>query len=97
MSKIKYLSPDEIIKTEEIGKEEENPTRKLKLCLCRRFGSTGYAVIVEVLGKIIALSISDNEDDTRTFFNLCLDVVPCFWSPKVPSLAKLSEIFDEAS
>ena len=99
MSKITYLSSDEVIKTEDIGKEEENPTRQLKLCTCRRIGRTtyrDYAVVVEILGKKIALLISDNEDEARTFFNQCFDVIPCFWSPKVVSLANLSEIFDEA-
>ena len=98
MSKIRCLSSDELIKTEDIGKEEENPTRKLKLCSCKRFGNTlyhDYAVVVEILGKKIALSISDNEDDARTFFHQCLDVIPCFWNPKVTSHANLSEIFDE--
>lgn len=102
MSKIRYLSSDEVIKTEDIGKEEENPTRKLKLCACKRFGSQfyeqfhhDYAVVVEILGKQIALLISDNEDEARTFFLQCLDVIPCFWSPKVPSVSKLAEIFDE--
>lgn len=108
MSKITYLS-DEPVKTEDIdiGKEEENPSRKLKLCSCRRFGGNPlwfgsstvcheYAVVVEILGKKIALLISDKEDEARTFFNQCFDVIPCFWSPKVTSHAKLSEIFSEA-
>ena len=106
MSKITYLSSDELTTTVDVGKEEENPTRKLKLCSCRRSGSVSsltwfgssrdYAVVVEILGKKIALAISDNEDEARTFFNQCLDVIPCFWSPKVVSQAKLSEIFNEA-
>ena len=102
MSKVRYLSSDEVIKTEDIGKEEENPTRKLKLCACKRFGSQFYeqfhhdfAVVVEILGKQIALLISDNEDEARMFFLQCLDVIPCFWSPKVASVSKLAEIFDE--
>ena len=98
MAKVRYLS-DEMVKTEDldIGKEEENPTRKLKLCSCKRFGSTAcdYAVVVEILGKKISLSTSDSEEDSRTFFLQCLDVIPCFWSPKVTSHAKLSEIFDD--
>ena len=102
MSKITYLSSDELITTVDVGKEEENPTRKLKLCSCRRSGyvswfgsSRDYAVVVEILGKKIALAISNNEDETRTFFNQCLDVIPCFWSPRVLSDANLSEIFNE--
>ena len=107
MSRITNLS-DELVKTEDIdiGKEEENPSRKLKLCSCRRFSGNPlwlgssivrheYAVVVEILGKRIALLISDNEDEARTFFNQCFDVIPCFWSPKVTSHAKLSEIFSE--
>ena len=105
MSKITYLSSDELVKTEDIGKEEENPTRTLKLCSCRKFGGNplwfgsttchDYAVVVEILRKKIALLISNNEDEARTFFNQCFDVIPCFWSPKVISHANLSEIFDE--
>ena len=102
MSKVRYLSSDELIKTEDIGKEEQNPTRILKLCSCKRFDRTtrhDYAVVVQILGNKIALLISNNEDDARAFFHQCLDVIPCFWSPKVPSHDTftniLSEIFNE--
>ena len=102
MSKVRHLSPDELITTEDIIKKEQNPTRILKLCscklACKRFHRTvrhSYAVVVEILGNKIALLISNNEDDARTFFYHCLDVIPCFWSPKVTSHSILSEIFDE--
>ena len=97
MSKVRYLSSNELVETEDIGKEEESPTRKLKLCSCKRYGSAvcDYAVVVEILGKKIALSTSDSEKDATKFFHQCLDVIPCFWSPKVTSHAILSEIFDE--
>ena len=97
MSKVRYLSSNELVETKDIGKKEENPTRKLKLCSCKRFGTTvcDYAVVVEILGKKIALSTSDSEEDATRFFHQCLDVISRFWSPKVTSHAILSEIFDE--
>ena len=98
MSKVRQLSSDELITTEDIGKEEQEPTRILKLCSCKTFDRTirhSYAVVVEILGNKIALLNSDNEDDARKFFHQCLDVIPCFWSLKVPSHAILSEIFAE--
>ena len=93
MSKVRRLSSDEQITTEDIGKEEQNPTRILSLCSCKTFDRTvrhSYAVVVEILGNKIALLTSDNEDDARKFFYQCLNVIPCFWSPKVTS-----EIFNE--
>ena len=51
MSKVRCLSSNELVETKDIGKEEENPTRKLKLCSCKRFGSAvcDYAVVVIIL------------------------------------------------
>ena len=97
MSKVRHLSLSELFQTEDVGKEEENPTRKLKLCSRKTFGSAvcEYAVVVEILGKKIALWSSDSEEDATKFFLQCLDVIPCFWSPKVTSHANLTEIFDE--
>ena len=51
MSKVRCLSSNELVETKDIGKEEENPTRKFKLCSCKRFGSAvcDYAVVVIIL------------------------------------------------
>jgi len=97
MSEVRCIEQQDLIDTVTIGKEATDPTRKLKVCTCR--AQYGYeqelAVIVEVIGKKFALFTSTNEDDVWEFFDHCLDVIPSFWSPKVPSYSHLAEIFCE--
>ena len=56
-----------------------------------------YAVVVEILGKKIALPTSDSEESVcnKVLSSVPGCHIPCFWSPKVASHAILSEIFDE--
>ena len=97
MSEVKCIAQEELIETITIGKEATDPTRKLKVCTCKgRYGyGKEYAVIAEVIGKKFALFTSKLEDDAWEFFHYCLDVIPCFWSPKIPSHSHLAKIFCE--
>lgn len=96
MSQVRSLKENELKSTvsQEIGKEAQNPQRKLKLCTYeKRKNEYWYRVVVDIQGEEFQIFDFDNnnEENARKYFYSCYDVVPCFWSPR--SMSHLTDIF----
>ena len=78
--------------SQEIGKEAQNPLRKLKLCEYeKRKNDFWYRVIVDIQEEEFQIFDNNNNENARKYFCACLDIIPCFWSPR--SLSHLTDIF----
>ena len=78
--------------SQEIGKEAQNPLRKLKLCTYEKgTNDFWYRVIVDIQEEEFQIFDNNNNENARKYFYACLDIIPCFWSPR--SLSHLKDIF----
>lgn len=95
MSKVKILTERELKSSvlQEVGKERQNPQRKLKLCTYEtdRKGEYWHRTVVDIQGKEIQIFDHSLEESARKFFYSCYDIIPCFWSPR--DLSHLTDIF----
>ena len=96
MSQVRTLKEKELTSTvsQEIGKEVENPRRKLKLCIyAKRKEEYWHRVIVDIQGEEFQIFDFDDENKeiARKYFYFCYDIIPCFWSPR--HLSHLTDIF----
>ena len=94
MSQVRSLKECELKSTvsQEIGKEVPNPLRKLKLCTYeKRKGDFWYRVIVDIQGEEFQIFDNNSKESAKKKFYACLDIIPCFWSPR--SLSHLTDIF----
>ena len=96
MAQVRRLAEKDLEGTvsQEIGKEVNNPSRKLKLCTyAKRKDEYWYRVVVEIQGEDIQIWDSKSEEDARSFFYSSYDIFPRFWSPR--SLSHLTDIFTD--
>ena len=96
MSQIRSLKENELKSTvsQEVGKEAQNPLRKLKLCAYEKGKNDyRYRVIVDIQGEEFQIFDFDSKDEesARKCFYSCYDIIPCFWSPRY--LSHLTDIF----
>ena len=98
MTQVRTLRESELKSTltvsQEIGKETQNPLRKLKLCTYeKRKNEFWYRVIVDIQGEEFQIFDFDNnsEESAKKYFYSCYDIIPCFWSPR--SLSHLTDVF----
>ena len=94
MAQVRSLKENELESTlsQEVGKEAQNPLRKLKLCTYeKRKNNCWYRVIVDIQGEEFQIFDNNNEENARKCFYSCCDIIPCFWSPK--KLSHLTHIF----
>ena len=94
MSQVRGLKENELKSTisQEIGKEAQNPLRKLKLCTYeKQKNDYWYRVIIDIQGEELQIFDSKNEENARKNFYSCCDIIPCFWSPR--DLSHLTDIF----
>ena len=94
LSQVKILTEKELKSTvsQEVGKERENPQRKLKLCTYeKRKDNFWRRVIVDIQGEEFQIFDHEIEETATKFFYSCYDIIPCFWSPRSPS--HLTDIF----
>ena len=94
LSQVKILSEKELNSTvsQEVGKERENPQRKLKLCTYEKRKQIFWRrVIVDIQGQEFQIFDHEIEEAVTKCFYSCYDIIPCFWSPR--SLSHLTDIF----
>ena len=94
MSQVRSLKESELKSTvsQEIGKEAQDPLRKLKLCTYeKRKNDFWYRVIADIQGEKFQIFDSNNEQSAKKYFYACFDIIPNFWSPR--SLSHLMDIF----
>ena len=94
LSQVKILTEKELNNTvsQEIGKERENPQRKLKLCTYEKRKEIYWRrVIVDIQGEEFQIFDHEIEETATKYFYSCYDIIPCFWSPR--HLSHLTDIF----
>jgi len=94
MAQVRRLAENDLEGTvsQEIGKEVNNPSRKLKLCTyAKRKDEYWYRVVVEIQGEDIQVWDSKREEDARSYFYSSYDIFPRFWAPKF--FSHLTDIF----
>ena len=102
----KSLRSSTNVTSEQIGSKAENPERKLKLTNYRgKRDEDRYRVILQFDDDCFQLADSDVFEEVESLFLLSNKIIPCFWSPKVPSqlpkilttavLTKLVELIKE--
>ena len=94
LTQVKILTEKELESTvsQEIGKERENPQRKLKLCTYEKQKESYWRrVIVDIQGEEFQIFDHETEETARKYFYSCYDIIPCFWSPR--RLSHLTDIF----
>ena len=102
----KSLRSSTNITSEQIGCKAENPERKLKLTNYKgKRDEDRYRVILQFDDDCFQLADSDIFEEVESLFLLSDKIIPCFWSPKVPSqlpkilttavLTKLVELIKE--
>ena len=72
--------------SEEIGNKAENPERRLKLTSYKgKRDKDRYRLVLQFGDDCFLLADSDAYEEVKSLFLLSNEIVPCFWSPKVPS------------
>ena len=81
MAQVKSLKQSDLKLTvsQEIGKEAQNPPRKLKLCTYeKRRNDFWYRVIVDIQEEEFQIFDNNNKENARKYFYSCFDIIPCF-------------------
>ena len=106
MEGVRCLSAKELDDTDvahkEYGPSIKDPVRRLKFCSYMKCGNTAFLwflVVVEVSKDEFQLLNTLREDEARSIFCLCCDIIPCFWNvedciPEVFSVNVLTKLME---